>query len=139
MARLHQQLDHILEDKRITPNEVQLIQDYIAEDGELDFADVRYLVELLAGANEVCPEFDDLFFPVLKSVLLEDGRIDSSEQYSLLKMLYSDGEIRPNELKFLMELRQEAREISAEFEELCKTAHEAHPTEWSLGGAAAGG
>jgi len=139
MAQLRGLLEHVLEDRRITPNEVQVIQDCIVEDGKLDFADVRYLVELLVGANEVCPEFDDLFFPVLKSVLLEDGRIDPSEQYSLLKMLYGDGEIRPNELKFLMDLRQEAREVSAEFDELCRTAQEAHPTQWSLGGLVVGG
>lgn len=134
MARLHQLLEHILEDKRITADEVQVIQDYLVEDGKLDLNDVRFLVELLTGANEVCDEFDDLFFPVLKGVLLEDGRIDQSEQFYLLKMIYGDGEIRPSELRFLKELRDEAKEVPAEFDEYCKIAEKAHPTEWSLDG-----
>ena len=134
MARLHQLLENILEDKKITPDEVHVIQDYIAEDNKLDLADVRFLVELLVGAKEVCPEFDELFFPVLKNVLLEDGRIDESETFYLLKMIYGDGDIRPSELRFLKELRQEAQQVPAEFDELVKIAQEAHPTEWSLDG-----
>ncbi len=134
MARLHQLLEHILEDRRITPREVQVIQDYIVEDGKLDLDDVRFLVELQTSANDVCEEFDDLFFPVLKGVLLEDGRIDHSEQFYLLKMIYGDGEIRPSQLRFLKELRDEATEVPAEFDEFCKIAEKAHPTEWRLDG-----
>ncbi len=134
MARLHQLLKDILEDKKITQNEVRVIQDYIDEDNKLDLADVRFLVELLVGAKEVCPEFDELFFPVLKSVFLEDGRIDESEQFYLLKMIYGDGNIRPSELRFLKELRQEAEQVSAEFDELVSIAQKAHPTQWSLDG-----
>ena len=134
MARLYQMLDHILEDRRITSNEVRVIRDYMAEDGQLDLEDVRFLVELLSNAREVCPEFDELFFPVLKTVLLADGRMDQSEHFYLLKMIYGDGEIRPSELRFLQELRDEAQEVSPEFDELVRTAQKAHPTAWSLDG-----
>ncbi len=136
MAKLHELLNHILEDRCITENEVEIIRHQLVEDGKLDGDDVSFLVQLLAGAKEVCPEFDALFFPILKEVILENGRIDSSEQYYLLKMLYSDGEIRESELRFLLELREEATEVSAEFDEMCRVASEAHATEWSLGGKA---
>jgi hypothetical protein len=93
-------------------------------------------VQLLVGAKEVCPAFDDLFFPVLKEVILNDGRIDHGEQFYLLKMIYGDGQIREREMRFLMELRREAKEVPAEFDEMCRTAAAAHPTEWSVDGAA---
>ncbi|MGB6045026.1 MAG: hypothetical protein WBF93_17860 [Pirellulales bacterium] len=134
MAKLHQLLDHILEDRKITDDEVQIIEEYIVEDGTLDIDDVRFLVQLLTGAEEVCPAFDDLFFPVLKGVILKDGRIDHGEQFYLLKMLYGDGEIRECELRFLSELSREAKEVPAEFQEMCRIAAEAHPTEWSVEG-----
>ena len=134
MDRLHQLLDHVLQDKRITRDEVQIINEFISADGKLDLADVRFLVELLVGAKEVCAEFDEMFFPVLKNVFMKDGRIDPSEQFYLLKTLYGDGVIRPVELKFLMELRREAVEVTAEFDELCRIARDAHPTQWSLDG-----
>ncbi|MEM9658855.1 MAG: hypothetical protein AAF961_10885, partial [Planctomycetota bacterium] len=101
-------------------------------DGRLDLEDVKFLVELLTGANEVCSEFDKLFFPVLKQVVLEDGRISQGEQFYLLKMIYGDGRIRASEKKFLAELRDEALEITPEFEALLDVAFEAHPTSWSL-------
>ena len=137
MARLHELLEYVLEDKQITADEVQIIQEFICADGELNLDDVRFLVELLAGAKEVCGEFNDLFFPVLKHVFLKDGRIDVSEQFYLLKTLYGDGEIRPSELEFLKELRREAKQVTPEFEQLCETARNAHPTAWSLDGDAA--
>lgn len=134
MAKLHQLLDYVLADRRITPDEVKVIEDYIVEDGKLDGDDVSFLVQLLTGANEVCEEFDDLFFPVLKEVILRDGRIDHGEQFYLLKMIYGDGEIRTSELRFLRELQNEAKEVPAEFDEMCRVAEEAHPTQWNLDG-----
>ena len=77
--------------------------------------DVKFLVELLSDAKEVCPAFDELFFPVLKEVILEDGRIGNDEQFYLLKMLYSDGHIRPSEKQFLAELAEEAEEMCEDF------------------------
>lgn len=134
MSTLHQELARALEDRRITPNEVERIRKYIAADGRLDLQDVQFLVELLSGADEVCTEFDELFFPVLKEVLLADGRVGLDEQFYLLKMLYSDGEIRESERQFLRELREEALEVSPEFEELCETAFGAASKNWDVGG-----
>lgn len=134
MGTLHELRSSLLKDRKITKDEVGVIRDYINSDGQLDIADVRFLVELLSEAKEVCPEFDELFFPALKQIILADGRIDQGESYYLLKMLYSDGHIRDSEKQFLLELRQEAQEVPPEFEALCDEALEAHPTNWDVGG-----
>ena len=134
MGSLHQLRSELLRDGKITDDEVQVIRDYIHRDGKLDLDDVKFLVGLLSDAREVCPAFDELFFPALKEVLLADGQIGTDEQFFLLKMLYSDGHIRDSEKRFLFELLQEANRITPEFEALCAEALKAHPTEWNVGG-----
>lgn len=131
MTGLQDLRDELLSDGRISEGEVDVLRDYLQRRGSLDMEDVKFLVELLAGAREVCPAFDDLFFPALKQVLLEDGRIGPDEQFYLLKMLYSDGVVRDSEKQFLRELRAEVRESSPEFEQLCETALAAPARGWS--------
>jgi hypothetical protein len=134
MSSLSQLRSELLRDGRITEAEVEVIRDHIHRDGRLDLEDVKFLVGLLSEARDVCPAFDELFFPVLKEVVLEDGRIGQDEQFYLLKMLYSDGNVRPIEKQFLLELREEAQELTPEFEALCGVALAAHPTNWDVGG-----
>ena len=134
MSRLHQLRAELLKDGKITEDEVEVIREHIQEDGQLDLDDVKFLVELLSDARDVCPAFDELFFPVLKEVILEEGRIAPDEQFYLLKMLYSDGHVRESEKQLLLELRDEAKEVTPEFEALCREAMAAHPTNWNVGG-----
>jgi len=134
MGRLHQFRERLLRDRKITDDEVELIREYIHEDGKLDIQDVKLLVELLSEADEVSESFDALFFPALKEVILADGQIGPDEQFYLMKMLYADGHVRPCEKEFLLELRREAKEITPEFEALCDEAIHAQPTGWSVGG-----
>ena len=136
MPNLNELRSELLEDGRITDSEVKIIQDHIHRDGRLDLDDVKFLVELLSEAREVCAAFDELFFPILKEVILEDGRIGQDEQFYVLKMLYSDGHIRESEKQFLLQLREEAQEVTPEFEALCKEALAAHATNWGVGGLA---
>lgn len=134
MANLYRLQSQLLQDKRITDDEVATIRDHIEEDGKLDLADVKFLVELLSNAQEVCPAFDDLFFPVLKEVLLADGKITMDEHFYLLKMLYSDGHVRDCEREFLVQLRDALDEVSPEFEALCEQVLTVSARGWSLGG-----
>ena len=122
MSKLYQLRSELLKDGRITESEVEVIRDYIREDGRLDLDDVKFLVNLLCEARDVCTEFDVLFFPILKEVILEDGRIGQDEQFYLLKMLYSDEHVRESEKQFLRQLRKEATEVTPEFEALCDEA-----------------
>jgi hypothetical protein len=134
MNRLQELRRHVLQDRQISRSEVAVIRDYIDQDGELNLQDMKVLVELLSDADDVCPEFDELFFPAMRKIVLQDGRIGEDEQFYLLKMLYSDGHIRESEKSFLTELCRDAREVSPEFEALCETALGAHATNWDVGG-----
>ena len=134
MANLYQLRSALLRDERITDDEVAIIREFIEQDGKLDLDDVRFLVELLSDARDVCPSFDDLFFPALKDVFLRDGKIGMDEHFYLLKMLYSDGHVRESERRFLVELREEAAEVSPEFEALCEQIVDVPDRDWSVGG-----
>lgn len=134
MGTLHRLRSELLCDGKITSAEVGVIRRYLEEDGTLDHDDVRLLVTLLSEAREVCEEFDELFFPVLKKVLLEDGQIGPDEQYYLLKMLYADGRVRPSERKLLEELLRELTVVPPEFVALCNTAFSAKNENWEVGG-----
>ena len=134
MSQFHQFLSSMLADKRIHETEVRRIREYLDRDGRLDLDDVRLLVELYCGADETCPAFEDLFFSVLEEVILADGEVQPGEQFYLLKMIYSDHEIRDREKEFLQKLRRTATRTTPEFEALCDEALTAHPTAWSVGG-----
>jgi hypothetical protein len=134
MANLYQMHAELLNDNKITPDEVSVIQRHIEQDGQLDLNDVKFLVGLLSSAEQVCPEFDELFFPVLRQVLLADGKITLDEHFYLLKMLYSDGHVRDSEREFLFELRDEVESVSPEFEALCDQILTVPARGWNLGG-----
>jgi len=136
MGNLHALRERLLHDGQITPAEVDVIRDYVHSDGQLDLSDVKLLVELLTEAREVCPEFDELFFPALKRVILADGRIGADESFYLLKMIYADGRIRDSERRFLRELLHEATEVPPEFQSLCDIAFAAPEANWDVGGVA---
>jgi hypothetical protein len=123
-----------LADGKIDDTEVPVIRNRLLEDGQLDIQDVRLLVELYCGASEYSRAFEDLFFSVLEEVFLADGEIQPSEQFYLLKLLYSDRKITERERDFLLRLRQRAKRTTPEFEALCDEALRAHPTAWSTGG-----
>ncbi len=134
MSAFHQFVSKILADKRIHETEVPRIREYLFQDGQLDMDDVRLLVELYCEADEYCPAFEQLFFSVLEEVFLVDGEIQPSEQFYLLKMIYSDRVIRDAERQFLHKLKGAARPTTPEFDALYDEAMQAHSTAWSVGG-----
>ena len=134
MSRFHEFVSAALADKKIDDSEVPAIREYLYQDGRLDLEDVKLLVELYCGATEYSSAFEDLFFSVLDEVILADGEIQPSEQFYLLKMLYSDREIRDREKEFLLRLKGTASRTTPEFEALCDEALKAHATAWSVGG-----
>ncbi len=134
MSNFHEFVSATLAGGKIDDSEVPLIREHLYQDGRLDLSDVKTLVELYCGATDYCSAFEDLFFSVLEEVFLADGEIQPSEQFYLLKMLYSDRVIRDREKDFLLRLREAAKFTTPEFEALCQEAFEAHPTAWSVGG-----
>ena len=134
MSAFHRFIEQRLADGQITADEVDKVREELAVDGQIDYDDVKLLVELYVQAKGTCEEFDDLFFEVLESVFLSDGQIDGYEQFFLLKMLYSDQVIRERERQFLQRLQSQLSAPSDEFAELCATALSASPTGWNVGG-----
>ena len=137
MSQFHQFIAKIQADGRICDDDVQSIRRQLEADGQLDMADVKLLVELYCGTKDRPPAFDSLFFAVLEKVFLSDGQISPSEEYYLLKMIYSDREIREPEREFLRRLRKQVPERTASFEALFETAINAPNTNWSVGGRSA--
>jgi hypothetical protein len=135
MSDFHQFVSTVLDDKTIDESEVSQIRDCLYQDGCLNLDDLKLLVELYCNAKGYCPAFEDLFFSVLEEVILEDGQIQPSEQYYLMKMVYSDRVIHDREREFLLKLKGSATCISPDFEALCDTALVAPSTDWSVGGA----
>ena len=134
MSTFYEFVAETLADRHIGDAEVPLIREHLYRDGRLDLDDVKLLVELYCKATDYCPAFEDLFFSVLGEVFLADGEIQPSEQYYLLKMLYSDREIRDREREFLLKLKQKAEQTTPEFEALIDQALQCHSTAWSVGG-----
>ena len=121
MSRLRALKAEILVDGHdlvIDAAEVVRIRECLPTSGPIPRDDIGVLTEMRAEARAVCPAFDQLFFPALKKYILADGTISLEEQFLLLRMLYGGGGIDDAERKFLRELRQEAREVSPEFERI---------------------
>lgn len=134
MGQFYQFLAKIQADGGISDDEVPSIREQLAVDGQLDLDDVKLLVELYCETGNRCPKFDDLFFSTLERVLLADGQISPSEEFYLLKMIYSDREIRESEREFLRRIRKQIPNRSPSFEALFETAINAPEKNWSVGG-----
>jgi hypothetical protein len=134
MSQFYQFLAKIQADGQICDDDVALIDQQLHDDGQLDIDDVKLLVELYCETANRCPAFDALFFAVLEKVLLADGQIQPSEEYFLLKTLYTDREVREPEREFLRRLRKQLPERSASFEALFETAMDSPAKNWSVGG-----
>ena len=109
------------EDLRIDDADVALIRERLPE-GAIGPDDLKVLAEMRSEARVVCPAFDQLFVPALKASILADGKVSLHEQFVLLRMLYGGGGIDAAERKFLIELRNEVREPTPEFDALCRQA-----------------
>ncbi|OYP31627.1 hypothetical protein [Rhodopirellula sp. MGV] len=105
----------VLADRKITPSEVTLIERYLVADKTLDLDDVKFLVELMKAADEVCPEFDAILFPCVRSVILEDGQVTTDECLVLMELLCSGDEIRQSERNLIDSIFQQIKSPSPEF------------------------
>lgn len=122
MSQFHQLLEHIQADGRISEEEALLIGEHLVADGTVNNDDVKLLVELYCHTATRSPAFDKLFFSTLEGVFLADGQITPSEEFYLLKMLYSDRQVTQSERDFLQKLRQQVPHKSASFEALVQSA-----------------
>lgn len=128
MPRFAELARNILQDQIIDDLEVTALCAQLAERKCVDLDEVHGLVTLYCDASKRSPEFEDLFFAVMRETFLADGEILPSEQFYLLKMLYSDREVRPRELEFLRELKRDAKNVAPGFMAIFEEAMSAHPT-----------
>lgn len=134
MKKLHAFLDEILRDNVIDEAELLKVCDYIMADDVLDLQDVELLVQIYTRADAYPAEFEELFFGVLKSVMLDDGKIVDYERLLLMKMLYSNRSVRKVEIEFLEDLHREADEVSPEFKTMLAEAKDAYRKGYDVGG-----
>ena len=114
--------DVLLADGVIDDDETALLEKEIMDDGVVDSDELVFLVELRNNSKESSAAFTKFFFSALKGNLLEDGIIDAEEAASLREILYADGVIDDDEKQFMRELKQEAKELCAEFDALFSEA-----------------
>ena len=134
MSAFYKLASETLADGNLDEAEAFELQELLYEDGQLDLDDVRLLVELYCSARDRSPAFEQLFFTVLEQVFLADGEIQPSEQFYLLKMLYSDRDVGQSERDFLKRLQSKSSKRSKEFDALCKTALESAESNCAVGG-----
>jgi uncharacterized tellurite resistance protein B-like protein len=107
-----------LADGKITEQQAELIRTACLADGKVDKEEVEFLAELKRDAESVHPQFDEFFFSVMKRVVLVDGVIDDSEAVWLRRLITNDHQILPSEVRFIKELKREARKCGPAFEKL---------------------
>ena len=134
MNNLHSFLEEILNDQAIEASELVKVCDYIVADEVLDMRDVELLIKLYTEAKVYPPEFEELFFGVLKSVMLDNGKIVDYERLQLMRMLYSNRVVRRVEIDFLENLQSEADEVSPEFVQMLSDAKQAYDKGHDVGG-----
>jgi hypothetical protein len=118
MADLKKLKATVLADGRVDDDDVQVICRELYAGGTIGKEEVEFFVALRNEARAVCQVFEELFFEALKLHVLADGAIDADEAAWLRQTLLADGQVDEPEKQFLRELRQEARHVSPEFQQL---------------------
>jgi hypothetical protein len=110
----------ILTDNRIDTQEVELLRDNFFADKKINLSELDFLQELRNDSKTAVKAFTELFIEAAKSHILADGVIGKSEANWLRKTIFADENAQIDELekRLLEELKAEAKETSAEFDEL---------------------
>jgi hypothetical protein len=108
----------LLSDGRIDLKETTIIREEIFADDRVDKSELEFLFSLRKEAESCVQAFNDLFFAAVKKHMLSDGAISAAEAKWLRKMIFADGSIDEDEKKLMQALKQEARDLSPEFNQL---------------------
>jgi hypothetical protein len=130
---LRQLEQKIMANGKVDSPELELLRDKLYTDGKVHRREADFLVELHKRVQHMTPAFEHLFYQVIKSHILTDGKIDAEETAWLRRMLFADGKIDDNERKFLHELKGEAKQIGPEFEALFMECMKAPPPQHTCG------
>jgi hypothetical protein len=108
----------LLSDGRIDLKETTIIREEIFADDKVDRSELEFLFALRKEAESCVQAFTDLFFAAVKKHMLSDGAISAAEAKWLRKMIFADGSLDEDEKKLMQALKQEARDLSPEFNQL---------------------
>ena len=108
----------LLSDGRIDLKETAIIREEIFADGRVDKSELEFLFNLRRDAESCVQAFQEMFFQAVKKHMLADGVISAAEAKWLRKMIFADGTVDEDEKKLMQGLKQEARDVSPEFQKL---------------------
>ena len=114
-------------DGNITAEDVGRIRRQVESDGQLNFDDVKFLVQLVVEAEETCDQFEALFYPMIRRVVLQDGVISDEEQAELVKLIAGSGRVSAADKQLLKDLQIETTKLTPRFNRLCAAVF-AEPT-----------
>lgn len=120
MADLEALKAKVLEDGVIDDEEARSLREVVFADGVIDKDEVEALAQIRTQAKSVSDSFENLFFEAVRKNVLQDGTIDTEEAAWLRKALFADGKIDDRERQLLRDLKDGAKQLSPEFEALCR-------------------
>jgi uncharacterized tellurite resistance protein B-like protein len=119
-AELRNMMEHIVANGKVESSELEQLRQALYRDGKIDRREADFLAELHKRIQRRTPAFEQFFYRAIKDHILADGRISAGETAWLRELLFHDGRIDDHELRFLHELKGEAKATSPEFEALFK-------------------
>jgi len=108
----------LLANGKVEGNELETLRQELYADGKIDRQEAEFLVQLHKQVQRVTPAFEKFFFQALKDHLLAAGTLGAGETDWLRRMVFSGGTVSDLQLKFLRELKGEARQVSPQFQAL---------------------
>jgi hypothetical protein len=88
--------NQIIDKQCITLEEIDQLCTFVYRDHNPSLDDVRELTNIYVSLKKPNDTFDKFFFGALKQIILADGQIQPAEEFYLLKLLYSDRQVRRN-------------------------------------------
>jgi hypothetical protein len=95
---------------------LEAMRQHLYADGKTDRAEADLFVEQHERAQDITPALENFFYRAIKYHILADGRIDAEEAAWLRRMFSTNGVLKAEERKLLVELNSEAKEVGREFE-----------------------
>jgi hypothetical protein len=114
--------DLILIDGKIDDRETGLVRGLVFAGGQVDDAELDFLLEVKQGAMGVAPSFNQLVLDAVKQHMLGDGTITPMKAEWLRRWVLADGQVNPPEKKLLQELKAGAKKSCPEFDNLYQKA-----------------
>ena len=108
----------LLSDGRIDTRETEIIRAELFADDRIDKSELEFLHDLRKSAESTVKVFTTLFMDAVKSHVLEDGDVSTTEAKWLRKAIFADDEVDADEIQLLKDIKEAAKSTCKEFDEL---------------------